>query len=159
MKVLIAVDQSECSQMAVQSVVKRHWPTNSEFRIISVCEPIATQCVGYSAAYFPTVLVEAEQSLRKQSKEYIKETVAEVQKNFVDHKVSGEVLDGYAWRSIVDDANHWGADLIIVGSHGRSGLSRIFLGSVAEAVAGHASCSVEIIKGHPLVDEIGRAHV
>jgi len=47
---------------------------------------------------------------------------------------------------IIDDAKKWGADLIVVGSHGRTGLDRFLLGSVSEAVARHAACSVEIVR-------------
>jgi nucleotide-binding universal stress UspA family protein len=47
---------------------------------------------------------------------------------------------------ILEEAHKWGADLIVVGSHGRHGLSRFLLGSVSEAVASHASCSVEIVR-------------
>jgi nucleotide-binding universal stress UspA family protein len=47
---------------------------------------------------------------------------------------------------IIDDAAKWGADLIVVGSHGCKGLERFFLGSVSDAVARHAGCSVEIVR-------------
>jgi nucleotide-binding universal stress UspA family protein len=47
---------------------------------------------------------------------------------------------------ILQDADEWGADLIVCGSHGRRGLSRFLLGSVSEAIATHAKCSVEIIR-------------
>jgi nucleotide-binding universal stress UspA family protein len=47
---------------------------------------------------------------------------------------------------ILEEAHKWGADLIVVGSHGRRGINRFLLGSVSEAVASHAHCSVEIIR-------------
>lgn len=47
---------------------------------------------------------------------------------------------------ILNEAIGWGADLIVVGSHGRRASSRLLLGSVSEAVALHADCSVEIIR-------------
>ena len=47
---------------------------------------------------------------------------------------------------IIDSAAEWRADLIVVGSHGRSGIPRFLLGSVAEFVARHAKCSVEIVR-------------
>ena len=47
---------------------------------------------------------------------------------------------------ILKEAADWGADLIVLGSHGRRGLNRFLLGSVSEAVASHAPCSVEVIR-------------
>ena len=47
---------------------------------------------------------------------------------------------------ILDAAKTWAADLIVLGSHGRHGLERFLLGSVSEAVAVHAHCSVEIVR-------------
>ena len=48
------------------------------------------------------------------------------------------IVQGSAGEEIVKTANEWGADLIVIGSHGRSGIARTFLGSVAEAVMRHA---------------------
>ncbi len=47
---------------------------------------------------------------------------------------------------ILDEANQWGADLIVLGSHGHRGITRFLLGSVSEAVATHARCSVDVIR-------------
>jgi nucleotide-binding universal stress UspA family protein len=46
----------------------------------------------------------------------------------------------------LDHAKEWGADLIVLGSHSRRGLDRMLMGSVSEAVARHAHCSVEVIR-------------
>jgi len=47
---------------------------------------------------------------------------------------------------IIDSATQWSPDLIIVGSHGRKGLDRFLMGSVSDAVARHARCSVQIVR-------------
>ena len=47
---------------------------------------------------------------------------------------------------ILDVAKTWGADLIVLGSYGRRGWDRLMMGSVAESVAFHAHCSVEVIR-------------
>ncbi len=47
---------------------------------------------------------------------------------------------------ILDEAERWGANLIVAGSHGRRGLGRLVIGSVSEAVALHADCSVEVVR-------------
>jgi nucleotide-binding universal stress UspA family protein len=61
-------------------------------------------------------------------------------------KVDAAVEVGDIRERIIDAAEEWGADLIVVGSHGRSGIPRFLLGSVAEFVARHAECSVEIVR-------------
>jgi nucleotide-binding universal stress UspA family protein len=63
---------------------------------------------------------------------------------------SSELVDfGDAKTKIIENATKWGADLIVVGSHGWKGLNRFLLGSVSEAVARHAPCSVEIVRIRP----------
>ncbi len=57
-----------------------------------------------------------------------------------------EVLRGDPKEEITNAAARWLADLAVVGSHGRRGLKRLLLGSVSEAVARHAPCSVEVTR-------------
>jgi nucleotide-binding universal stress UspA family protein len=49
----------------------------------------------------------------------------------------------------MDEAEKWGPDLIVLGSHGYSGWRRFLLGSVSHAVATHEHCSVEIVRQKP----------
>jgi nucleotide-binding universal stress UspA family protein len=58
-------------------------------------------------------------------------------------------LVGDAAKQICDTARQHAIDLIVVGSHGRTGLTRLLMGSVAEAVVRHATCSVLVAKGLP----------
>ncbi len=60
--------------------------------------------------------------------------------------VATAIVQGDPKSIILDDAKAWGADLIVLASHGRKGLERFMLGSVSEAVLRHAHCSVEIIR-------------
>jgi nucleotide-binding universal stress UspA family protein len=60
--------------------------------------------------------------------------------------VTATVLDGSPKRIIVEEAERWGADLIVVGSHGYGSWNRFLLGSVSQAVSLHAPCSVEIVR-------------
>ena len=67
-------------------------------------------------------------------------------------KTETAVLDGNPKKRIVEDASEWGAHLVVVGSHGRRGLTRYLLGSVSEAVAMRAHCSVEVIRDRSLLE-------
>jgi universal stress protein A len=62
-------------------------------------------------------------------------------------KVQPYLRVGYPFDEIVQMANHFDVDLIIIGSHGRSGISRLLLGSTAERVVAHARCPVLVVKG------------
>ena len=61
-------------------------------------------------------------------------------------KVTTEVRSGSPKQMILEEAEAFGADLIVVGSHGHGMLERFLLGSVSQAVALHATCSVEIVR-------------
>ena len=61
-------------------------------------------------------------------------------------RVEGLVVEGRPYEAIVEYAREKGVDLIVMGSHGRTGLERLLMGSVTERVVGHADCSVLIAK-------------
>ena len=65
---------------------------------------------------------------------------------FGSDNVSGDVHEGYIKERILEVSRDWPADLIMVGSHGRRGITKFLLGSVSEAIASHANCSVEIVR-------------
>jgi nucleotide-binding universal stress UspA family protein len=56
------------------------------------------------------------------------------------------VIDGSPKQVIIEEAERWGADLIVVGCHGWGPVKRFLLGSVSQAVTVHAPCSVEIVR-------------
>jgi nucleotide-binding universal stress UspA family protein len=86
----------------------------------------------------------------KEARTRAEDAVADARKTLIDAGLN--VWDGEATpvgdpRSfILDTAKAWGADLIVLGSHGRHGWDRLLMGSVAESVAFHAHCSVEVIR-------------
>jgi nucleotide-binding universal stress UspA family protein len=64
-------------------------------------------------------------------------------------EINTRIISGPAGEAILDEAERWGADLIVLGSHGYNGWQRFLLGSVSHAVATHAHCSVEIVRQKP----------
>jgi universal stress protein A len=64
-------------------------------------------------------------------------------------KVSTAVEQGNVKSTVLDEAKQWPADLIVLGSHGRTGLDRFLMGSVSDAVVRHAHCSVEVVRIPP----------
>ena len=148
MKILLATDGSECSAQAVYWVANRPWPAKSQIRILSVVElpiPSTTPVPPYSV--YPDTLFE---SLCKEARTRAKDAVADALKTLSATSLNvcdGEATpDGEPRTLILDEAKSWGADLIVLGSHGRHGWDRLLMGSVAESVALHAHCSVEVIR-------------
>ena len=125
-RVLLATDGSQTSMTATQALADRPWPTESEFKIVSVEEPWVKKASGLQPQ---EAVTDAEQVLAA-----------------AGLKVSGQVLSGNAKEVILGEAREWGADLIVVGSHGRRGFKRFLLGSVSEAVAMNAHCSVVVVR-------------
>jgi nucleotide-binding universal stress UspA family protein len=145
MKVLIAIDNSHCSHEAVKSVLKRPWFKDTEFRVIHVVEPIVSQ-YSMVAPQAIGLMVNAEKVLREEGVRFTAETAEKIRTCVGVEKVSSRVIDGFVADAIIDHARWWQADLIVVGSHGRTGMERLLLGSVAEKIANHANCSVDVIK-------------
>ena len=144
MKVLLAVDGSSFSETAATSVASRPWPPRSEVKIITVIEPLrfyVTEPPTLPDGYWD----ELEKSLRQQAGNAI-ERATEKFAGTQGPAVSSEILNGVPKEVIVEKAEAWGADLIVMGSHGYTGLKRMFLGSVSHAVMTHATCSVEIVR-------------
>ena len=155
MKILLATDGSPCSERAVEEVAQRPWPVDSQVRVVSVVEPpaplVAEPYMGM-AGYFE----EAERLKRRQAVKVLESATAKLrgEAGSAGPQVSTEVLTGSPKRVIVEEAEAWGADLIVVGSHGYKSWERMLLGSVSQAVAAHAECSVEIVRcGNKSSDE------
>lgn len=146
-KILLATDGSDYSVSAARSIAARSWPPDSEVKIISVIEQIVPAAEPWYAA--GAVAERVREDNRKISQEAI--SAAEKIIASAGIKTETEILEGSPKRRIVDESVEWGAHLIVVGSHGRRGLTRYLLGSVSEAVAMHAHCSVEVIRDRSLL--------
>jgi nucleotide-binding universal stress UspA family protein len=144
-KVLIAIDDSPYSVAALDSVMQRPWPPISQFKVITVVEPFHPEYAGWQTNYVP-LAVEAQKALNESATNLVKTAEQSLKTVFGKDKVFGEVVEGYIKDRILEIAKQWHADLIVVGSHGRRGFTRFLLGSVSEAIAAHADCSVEIVR-------------
>ncbi len=145
MNILVAIDDSTFSDAAVESVTERTWPEGSKFKLLSVVEPFHPEYAGWHTNYMP-VAIEAQKELVEAAKALVNERVKRLTAAFGRESVLAEVREGYVTDTILEAAKEWPADLIVVGSHGRTGITRLLLGSVSEAVVSQAPCSVEIVK-------------
>lgn len=144
MKILVAYDGSPDSDQAVGEVAARPWPKGSQVRLVTVVEPpLGTPPPNFE--FYGPMIVGVENSLREEAQKKIEQALARF-KGRADLETSSEVIDGSAKSSLLEAVRSWGADLVVVGSHGRSRLERFFLGSVSHALVTHAPCSVEVVR-------------
>jgi nucleotide-binding universal stress UspA family protein len=130
------MDDSKFSEAAVQAVIAQHQPKATEVQVLNVVDlgiPIPTSY----AAVFRQESLKHGQELVQRAKEALSKA---------GFKVQTAAEEGDPKSVILDHAARWNADLIVMGSHGRKGSERFLMGSVSDAVARHAHCSVEIVR-------------
>lgn len=148
MKILIATDGSKFSESAVEKVCQMIKPSGTiEVEIVSAYEmPIMAVGAPYEipVGYNPTL----EKELKQQTADSVSNAEKKLRECFSgsEIKVSTKVLCGVPKQVIVEEAEEWGADLIVVGSHGYGFWERMFLGSVSNAIVHHAPCSVLVVR-------------
>jgi nucleotide-binding universal stress UspA family protein len=145
MKIVVATDGSEYSVTALRSVASRPWPKGSEVKVLSVPEPFVPINVF---PYFESKEIEKlNTSALKEAKKAVDEGVRILSKLDVQVSTGTPSPQDSPARVIVKEAQTWGAQMIVLGSHGRRGFDRLTMGSVSEHVAFHGHCSVEVIRG------------
>ena len=149
MKILLATDGSACSGAAVQSVAARPWPPGSEVKILSVVElrlaPVPGSWLVPDHHYLKLL-----HELQEHARLAVEKADAVLNAAQPQHpeplRVSSEIVIGNTKETILKQASEWSADLIVLGSHGHRGVERLLLGSVSQAIAAQAPCSVEIVR-------------
>ena len=150
-KVLIAYDGSPCSNAAIDDIKHAALPDQIEARVISVADvwlPSETEPAESSYTTPPAVAKMRAQArlVLENARELAAAGCQRLQQLHPGWKLTPmAVADSPAW-AIIRQADTWPADLVLVGSHGRSILERLFLGSVAERVVAEAKCSVRICR-------------
>jgi len=143
MKILLAIDGSDFSEVTLKSVIARPWPPNTEVKVMNVVEP-PSLLMGREMAGPDPEFESVWNALRERGKDIVSKAADKLRE--AHFSISTQLVEGDPKSQIIDAANEWHADMIIMGSHGRSGLSRFLLGSVSEGVVRHAHCSVEIVR-------------
>lgn len=142
--VLVAVDTDGASDSLIDFVGKHSWSPQTNFRIITVCPWMPPESQLRESKdlqrWLEDVLKERKQVL-EQSAERIRQSWGENK-----YQLGTMMLQGVACELILEVAEAWPADLVLVGSHGRKGFDRFLFGSVSGAIIGKAPCSVIVIK-------------
>lgn len=148
MKVIIATDGSEHSKKAVKTAAFFLFPPGSEIKIISVVENSIPLTLDLYGTGFIPPSAELGKIARDNALKILDDTKTALIDNFPAESVeiTTELLAGSPENQIVETAEKFQADLIIVGSHGYNTWERLLLGSVSDSVVHHAPCSVLVVR-------------
>ncbi len=147
MKILLATDGSTHSNAAVEEIANRPFPGGTQVLIISAF--VSTALIVSSPALMGGLAgnyEEADTLAQKLAEDAVKVASEIIKEKNPSLSISTKVINESPKYGILKEAETFTADLIVVGSHGQGALSRFLLGSVSQAVALHADCSVEIVR-------------
>jgi nucleotide-binding universal stress UspA family protein len=150
-KILLAIDGSPHSHAALVEFAMRPWPSSTEVQILTV---VHSSIPLFFDPAFVAAAARMEQTLdRRRDAPALVEAAADMIRD-ANPKVSvtTKIIEGIPKDAIVQEAQSWGADLIVLGSHGYGRVRRVVLGSVAAAVVANAPCSVLVVRAKHLLD-------
>ena len=149
-RIVLAWDGSTCAAQAADLVSTRAIFSGSHVRVVSVAEAGIPWWTGFPEAGSPEIMpmyLDAADASRTQHEELARTMTAQLQT--AGFTAEADRREGDAAAEILAAANASNADLIVMGTHGRTGLSRLILGSVARNVLQHAACSVLVVREGP----------
>jgi nucleotide-binding universal stress UspA family protein len=147
MKIILATDGTKQCDEAVKMLRHFALSPSDELKLVSVIDMAVPTSLEIYGGYLPDTS-EFERAARENASRILEETAGRVRTNFGDSAptLTTEVLFGTPESRIVETAEAWQADLIIVGSHHHSRWERLLLGSVSDSVVHHAPCSVLVVR-------------
>lgn len=145
MKILLATDGSEFSLAAAKACCRMiNFSKPAMIKIINVIDVIPPPMRPFSKDNYV-----AEEKASKRAAEIIVEETHLIMREFLENTnadIETKTIRGDAKNVITKEAEDWGADLIVVGSHGFGFWSRALLGSVSDAVVRYSKCSVLVVR-------------
>jgi nucleotide-binding universal stress UspA family protein len=157
MKILVAYDDSDYAKAAIDDLQRAGLPRDATAVVTSVVGTLLPSAalaldpmtaIGAShrvAATLAQAHAEREQAT-EEANDLARKGVTRVRRCFPDWEVFAEPVVGSAAQAILQKADNWPAHLVVVGSHGRSALGRLILGSVSRQVASECSRSVRVAR-------------
>ncbi|HEY9434953.1 MAG TPA: universal stress protein [Blastocatellia bacterium] len=145
MKILIAYDGSEGAESAIDDLKRAGLPRRAEAIVLTIAEeliPMPTSIGGVDTTFAKSLLEEEKGSLA-----LARRARSRIQSIFPGWEILAEAAIGSPGSEIIAMADEWSPDLIVVGSHGRTALGRLFFGSVSQKVINEARCSVRVARG------------
>jgi len=144
MRILIAHDGSPLADAAVKETLKTTWPAGTEVHLVTVVEwPVAFE------PPYPDYPGPAIDKIHEILVDKAKRTLASAAESIAarrDLKVTTALREGSPKHALLDAIEAWKPDLVVAGSTGKTGLKRLFLGSVCHALVTYAPCNVLVVK-------------
>lgn len=146
-KILVAVDNSAFSAAAIKWMKSIHWSKEAQFKLITVVAPLIEAIESLQdAAAVADINLRHDKTL-EDAKNELQVNATVLSGQIAAESITTQVAEGDPRDVILGAAENMKADLIIMGSHGRTGLDKLLIGSVSQAVAVQAECSVAIVRG------------
>lgn len=139
-KILIAVDDSPYSERAAQAGFSLALLSTGEVIIVHVVDITVASGDMMSGAFAPEIV----DSIKESGKQLLETIVSKYGEGV---NVMTELIDDRPVQGILEIAKQWKPDLIVMGTHGRTGLDHLLMGSVAEQVVRKSACPVMVVPG------------
>ncbi len=141
--VLVALADDKYGSIVADFVSNYHWPANTQLRLLYVLEEHAIRNILRFSPQLAEQIVENDEEY---GEELLKRCKKRLQKSLPNIKIETYLVRGSAKDEILSNAKNMKANVIVMGSHGRTGVTSVLLGSVSMSVASHAHCSVVIVR-------------
>lgn len=144
-RILVAVDGSDTADHALREAIKLAKEMRAQLRIVHAVDivNISLDTEFPNPPEFTEALIKNGQAVLRKAAAAVTQAGIAVESHLIEIDSLGQRIP----EAIATDADTWHADLIVICTHGRKGLSRLFLGSVAEGVVRVASKPVLLIRG------------
>lgn len=145
-RILVAIDSSETAKKALDEAIRLAKALNAELAIFHALDegPLAQHALGIGT-YIDADKVKAE--MRKMAQSLLDTALASAKSGGIEATIQmSESEKRRTAELIADAARHWNADLVIVGTHGRHGVERLLVGSVAENLTRLATTSLLMVR-------------
>jgi nucleotide-binding universal stress UspA family protein len=156
MRILIGHDGSECSESILKQLPYCGLPLHAEVHVLTTADvpmPVVVGVESYSFAVTPEQWSEYETVARTEmhrAQLNAQQVAHRILKCYPEWDVTPLGVEGSASTQLLLHAENWKPDLIIVGSHGKGMIRKLFLGSVSSRVLHEATCSVRIVHEHAI---------
>ncbi len=148
-RLLVPMDFSEGSRLALRHALELAETFGAAVNALHVWEPspyLSPDAVVWLKGEQQTFWAHAKHQLQERLQTTVAEVVAELPEEAGARPVATEVVSGYTSETILSTIREGGYDMVVMGTRGRTGLSHVLLGSVAERIVRMASCPVMTIK-------------